>query len=432
MLRRKWNWATASLLVGVLWAVPAIAQGPQPPTETGPASAPAAAASQPSQAAPSGRSLGETANAVIDNLLATGNRLLELPLLMLLGGIGVVAAALVLLLRLLCRKGRRRRLYQVLLAVLGALVVLGGAGIVDRKIVLLQDQVRQLRLRMNSDAAALLEAARKQNAARKSFLFEATAAETALRKQFGRVRMQPLVYDQATDVVQLRLTDAVVQACLVIVDLQHPGLEIRLDPAVGKKRLTSEFARENDCTVAINGEAGRSSELESGLGEWKGNLVCRGQVILQEEPGNRHPFLAFDRQNRATYTPAAASARKVPPGGYNVISGRTDALLAGAAVTADLRNRQPRTAMAINENGTRLYLLVVDGRQPGYSMGLTRADVAAVLKAFGAHNGMLCDEGGSSCIFLKKLGGISNIPCDKGGQERPTYTHFGLALAGGG
>ncbi len=61
-------------------------------------------------------------------------------------------------------------------------------------------------------------------------------------------------------------------------------------------------------------------------------------------------------------------------------------------------------------------------------MGFTRAEAGNLLKAFGAYNGMLCDEGGSSCMYLKRLGGICNIPSDSRGRERPTYTHFGIAL----
>jgi hypothetical protein len=39
---------------------------------------------------------------------------------------------------------------------------------------------------------------------------------------------------------------------------------------------------------------------------------------------------------------------------------------------------------------------------------------------------MLCDEGGSSCFYIKKFNGIVNSPSD--GEERATYTHFGITL----
>ena len=214
---------------------------------------------------------------------------------------------------------------------------------------------------------------------------------------------------------------------MVVVDLEHKGLEIALGTTLSQKRLTSAFAKENDCTVAINGEAGRSPEANSGLGTWIGNMICRGKVILLEDSEAR-PFLSFDRSNRASYSPAKLVEKTVKPEWYNVIWGRLDSLIDGQVQTADERNRQPRTVMGINADGTRLYLLVADGRQPGSSLGVTRAETGQLLKAFGAHNGMLCDEGGSSCLYLRKLGGIASIPSDNRGQERPTYTHFGITI----
>jgi exopolysaccharide biosynthesis protein len=59
-------------------------------------------------------------------------------------------------------------------------------------------------------------------------------------------------------------------------------------------------------------------------------------------------------------------------------------------------------------------------------MGFTRGEVGMLLKLFGAHNAMLCDEGGSSCLYVETMGGIVNVPSDNQGQERPTYTHFGI------
>ena len=41
---------------------------------------------------------------------------------------------------------------------------------------------------------------------------------------------------------------------------------------------------------------------------------------------------------------------------------------------------------------------------------------------------MLCDEGGSSCMYLQSTDSIVNTPSDQQGRERPTYTHFGISI----
>ena len=61
-------------------------------------------------------------------------------------------------------------------------------------------------------------------------------------------------------------------------------------------------------------------------------------------------------------------------------------------------------------------------------MGATRAEVGWLLAAFGASDGMLCDEGGSSCMYLQSARDVVNSPSDFRGQERETYTHFGVVV----
>ncbi len=397
-----------------------------------PAAAPGAASSQPPQAAPvphqppppPPQTTSQAVNALIDNLLATGERMLELPLSMLTAFIAAAAAIPGLLILLICRKGKRPRLRRGLWISLGVLVAFLLAFIVDRKFARLRDDVRQLRSRASATAIAGLAATRPASE-RGSFLFDVPQAEEALSGAFGEATVLPVVHDPAIDVVQVRIRDPLAQAYLAVVDLQGPGLEIRLGTDLQTKTLTSDFAREHHCALAINGEAGRSPAANSGLGDWKGNLVYQGHAILLEDSDAR-PFLSFDRRNHAAYSPAAAVDTAVTQDRYNVIWGRWDAVLDGE-VPPGGRDRQPRTAMGINRDGTLLFLLVVDGRQPNYSMGLTKQDTGRLLKAFGAWNGMLCDEGGSSCMYVSRLGGIVNIPCDRGAKERPTYTHFGIA-----
>ena len=57
---------------------------------------------------------------------------------------------------------------------------------------------------------------------------------------------------------------------------------------------------------------------------------------------------------------------------------------------------------------------------------MAEEETRQLLRAFGAYNGMLCDEGGSSCMYIKKFNAIVNSPSD--GEERVTYTHFGISL----
>ena len=85
-----------------------------------------------------------------------------------------------------------------------------------------------------------------------------------------------------------------------------------------------------------------------------------------------------------------------------------------------LNNRDPRTAIGIKENG-RIVLLVVDGRQPGYSSGFTGKELADYLISIGVKNAAMLDGGATSQIFVN--GSLKNKPSYKG-IERPVAGAF--------
>ena len=58
----------------------------------------------------------------------------------------------------------------------------------------------------------------------------------------------------------------------------------------------------------------------------------------------------------------------------------------------------PRTAYGVSRDGRYLYVLAVDGRQPGYSLGADMFDLANILSAAGAVNGINVDGGGSTTL----------------------------------
>jgi hypothetical protein len=82
--------------------------------------------------------------------------------------------------------------------------------------------------------------------------------------------------------------------------------------------------------------------------------------------------------------------------------------------------RIPSSGAAIAEDG-RLFLIEVDGREPSLSVGLTRHEFSALMRALGGVKGMAFDGGGSSTIVARRLGdpeaAVANVPSD--GIERP-------------
>lgn len=99
-------------------------------------------------------------------------------------------------------------------------------------------------------------------------------------------------------------------------------------------------------------------------------------------------------------------------GGLPVIL--NNGVICGSEVDTNLLQAlHPRTAIGYNEDKTKLVMLVVDGR--GQSAGVNSDDLAALMQRAGCNQAMNLDGGGSSSIYIDKIG-TRNKPSD--GKER--------------
>jgi exopolysaccharide biosynthesis protein len=96
-----------------------------------------------------------------------------------------------------------------------------------------------------------------------------------------------------------------------------------------------------------------------------------------------------------------------------------------AFTTSQLAPRGPRTAVGQRADGSVLFV-TTDGRQPGYSVGMTNFELAQTLVRYGAVRGMGLDGGGSSTLAFE--GAVLNSPSD--GKERPVSTALMLQYYG--
>jgi hypothetical protein len=88
--------------------------------------------------------------------------------------------------------------------------------------------------------------------------------------------------------------------------------------------------------------------------------------------------------------------------------------------------RNPRTAVGQLANG-RVILVATDGRQPGYSVGMTNFELAQTMARLGAVTASALDAGGSTTLAFD--GNLLNRPSDPGG-ERAVSTSLQLMYFG--
>ena len=92
-----------------------------------------------------------------------------------------------------------------------------------------------------------------------------------------------------------------------------------------------------------------------------------------------------------------------------------------------------RTAVGISEKGDRLWLIIIDGKQPFYSEGVTEQELAKIAIKLGCDRALNLDGGGSSTLVAKVANQIkvlnapmhTKIPM----RERPVANHLGFGVA---
>lgn len=114
-------------------------------------------------------------------------------------------------------------------------------------------------------------------------------------------------------------------------------------------------------------------------------------------------------------------------------SGSALILDGGAEVPNDhpvAREPHPRTAVGLTADRRTLVLMVVDGRQPGWSEGADFADMARLLRAEGCSDALNMDGGGSSSlvVFDHASGEPVMLNSHANGAVRATAVNLGITF----
>jgi hypothetical protein len=154
-----------------------------------------------------------------------------------------------------------------------------------------------------------------------------------------------------------------------------------------------------------------------------GDTVVFGDtLLLVVPPAMRARVVAGD---------TVAVQRRITPVWPRETVGGRGVLLIDSVVGADVdkegnagfRGLNPRTAAGIARVGTsqRLLLAVIDGRQPGYSVGMTLRQTAELLQSLGAQRAINLDGGGSSAMIVRDHATgalrVRNKPSDPTGER---------------
>jgi GH25 family lysozyme M1 (1,4-beta-N-acetylmuramidase)/SH3-like domain-containing protein len=225
---------------------------------------------------------------------------------------------------------------------------------------------------------------------------------------------------------------------VMAVDMTTVGLEFLVTPSKLANgylctRTTSKFLEEFSMNFAINGDGYSylppsvppATTCPNGGDPVKVNGFAASRGTVYSPNKTAQPIIYISSRNQV----AVNGVQSKP---FNAISGDRVVVKNGAVVkNLAALEPAPRTAVGVNRNGRWLIFMVVDGRQAGYSEGVTLNELAALLISYGVYQGVNMDGGGSSAMVIKGIDGearILNSPIDMGvpGKERAVANHLGL------
>jgi len=182
---------------------------------------------------------------------------------------------------------------------------------------------------------------------------------------------------------------------------------------------TSAIAAANDAIFAINGDY---------YGFRDTGIVIRNGVVYRDD-GAREGLAFYQDGHVEVYDETATTAEQLLADGvWNTLSFGPALVADGAVVDGidevevdtnfgnhSIQGEQPRTAVGVIDDN-HLIFVVVDGRDEGYSRGVTMIELADIMVSLGATTAYNLDGGGSSTMYFD--GEVVNRPSN--GGERGT------------
>lgn len=124
--------------------------------------------------------------------------------------------------------------------------------------------------------------------------------------------------------------------------------------------------------------------------------------------------------------PVVTNVRLAPIVPLEAVGGRPIVVL-DSALTLAARDtvafavtRHPRTALGLSRDGTRLWLVTIDGRQPEYGIGMSLLELGTLMRDLGAVEAINLDGGGSTVMVTRNSSGrlaVVNRPSDREGER---------------
>ncbi len=165
--------------------------------------------------------------------------------------------------------------------------------------------------------------------------------------------------------------------------------------------------------------------------------ICRGQVVSPQDSSDYTASFMFTTNNQVTFFPTnwpanpTAGIYTAVTGPYAILVNRVNVGSNYIGNSSQIHGVNPRTAIGLSQDRQTMYVMVIDGRQSGYSDGALDWETAKWLLLLGATDGADMDGGGSSCMVRQSTTGrpieLNHDSASAGdGVERTVGSQLGI------
>lgn len=219
----------------------------------------------------------------------------------------------------------------------------------------------------------------------------------------------------------------------VRINLKSPSIKLCITQSNGDQEgevnslTTSGFIEKYGCQIAVNGSMFEPARKRSGMPmNVLGWSVSDGDEY--SAPANNLHSIAFTKNKDVHYgMPIPDSPESIT----HAIGGLWMVLRDGEITNDQEKDPNPRTIIGTSKDREFLFLIVIDGRQPGYSEGVNPDEAGILIKSLGVWDALNLDGGGSTTMALQnkyRMGVVINRPSSPyiPGIQRPVANHFGI------
>ena len=267
-----------------------------------------------------------------------------------------------------------------------------------------------------------------------------TLGEPVQSKQtqpYPALRLTALVFDQPRPI----------RVWVARVDLSSPAVELVTTKrgTVGEGyetacATTPRFARKTGAVLAINASPFSPKRTTAGAGmDVVGLAACDGDVYSSPHPPFGALIVTRDGDVGIVSPPFDEAMLKSiddAVGGFHLMiddrADLTDRVI--PLVARHFADVNPRTAVGLSRDGGTLWLIVVDGRQPGVSEGMTLSELTLFGRRLGCWDLLNMDGGGSTTMVSKDSSSdtwsVVNTPVGTGppGTLRMVANNLGVRI----